>query len=66
MCGSAMSQLVITMGSRYRQSTTQACCLIAQMPVEESVSSQLALLTAADAGALNGRFVDWKGDDMPW
>ena len=37
-----------------------------QMPLEESVRSQVALLTAATPETLNGRFVDWTGDDMPW
>ena len=37
-----------------------------QMPVEESVRSMVALLVAATPETLNGRFVDWKGDDMPW
>jgi hypothetical protein len=40
--------------------------LAAQTPLEESVSSQVALLTAATPETLNGRFVDWKGEDMPW
>ncbi len=38
----------------------------AQTPVEESVRSQVELLTAATPETLNGRFVDWKGGDMPW
>ena len=43
------------------------CCLVAaQTPLEESVRSQVALLTAATPQTLNGRFIDWKGNDVPW
>ena len=37
-----------------------------QVPVEDSVRSMVTLLTAATPERLNGRFVNWKGDDMPW
>ena len=37
-----------------------------QTPLEESVRSMVVLLEAAIPETLNGRFVDWKGDDMPW
>ena len=37
-----------------------------QTPVDVSVASQVAMLQAATPKSLNGRFVDWKGDDVPW
>jgi hypothetical protein len=43
------------------------CGLVAsQTPLDESVRSMVALLTAATPATLNGRFVDRKGGDMPW
>ena len=37
-----------------------------QVPVEDTVRSQIELLSRSTRQELNGRFVNRTGDDLPW
>ena len=57
---------VLSMSDKIVHFLTRCVLVALQTPVEESVRGMVALLTAATAETLNGRFVDGNGSDMPW
>ena len=39
---------------------------VRQVPIEDTVRSQIGLLSRSTQQELNGRFVNRSGNDLPW